>query len=201
MKSDLSSTIRTFIALELPEPVRAAVARVQRDLVSSLAGNVVRWTPPEQIHLTLRFLGNVPAAAVPEIEAALQRACVGIAPFALAAAGAGTFPEAGRPRVVWIGLDGDLASLRRLAQQIDFETASWGEPPDRDFHPHLTLGRVKDARPSEQRRIGQALSRIRVGRLANWQVDYVAFLRSELSSEGAKHTRLSMVTLTTPEAA
>jgi RNA 2',3'-cyclic 3'-phosphodiesterase len=85
--------LRLFVAIALPEEIRRRIADFQHEWQAGLGGNFIRWTPAEQIHLTLRFLGGVPAAAVPELEAALRRACKDVSGFELAANGSGCFPE------------------------------------------------------------------------------------------------------------
>ena len=182
--------MRLFVALPLPEPVKAAVAQVQRELKSAVRSAAVRWTPPEQIHLTLRFLGDVAASVLPELENALSRACRGVSPLELTACGAGAFPDDARPRVLWIGLSGQLDRLGSLQARIENETAPWGQREERDFHPHLTLARIKDARPVDVRPIAQALSRLHARHLSSWHVGEVELMRSELTQYGAKHSTL-----------
>src|SRR5439155_23969207 len=98
-----------------------------------------------QLRPPLQSLGPVPRATLAGLTAALNRASEGIASFRLALAGIGCFPDAKRPRVVWIGMNGDLGSLRRLQSQIERETQSLGDHREsRDFQPHLRIGRVKD---------------------------------------------------------
>ncbi len=187
--------IRAFVAVPLPDEVKTALGRVQREVQSSLPGDAVRWTPPEQIHLTLRFLGDVPADSAADVETALRRAGAGIAPFPLGASDVGVFPTEARPRVLWVGLRGELDALRRLHAQIARETATWGERAEREFHPHLTLGRVKSVRPAGVRAIEPALERVNAGDLGSWRVERVDLMRSQLSQTGATHTCLAGVPL------
>lgn len=168
---------------------------VQSALQSAVPAEAVRWTPPSQIHLTLRFLGHIAADSVADLDAALQRACQGVAPFQLSASAVGAFPEAGRPRVLWVGLHGELDRLRLLHAQLRLETEPWGEPEEREFHPHLTLGRVKHTRPAALRAVAQALTELKADAPRSWRVDQVLLMQSQLSPRGATHTCLVRVPL------
>jgi len=191
--SEPSQTIRAFIAIRLPSEIRAGVEQVQGSLKSAIRPGSVRWTPAEQIHLTLKFLGNIPADSVPELEAALRRACAQVAPFELYADGLGAFPDSQRPRVLWIGLGGALDALQLLQKAIVVETERWGEPEDRPFHPHLTLGRIKTTRSRELQELGAKIRSTPAANLGSWQVTQVALMKSELFQDGARHTCLATV--------
>jgi 2'-5' RNA ligase len=134
--------MRLFAAADLPRPVRdrlAAIRERARDLPLP-----IRWVRPEGIHLTFKFLGEVTPARLEGIREALRPAARAVPPFRLATAGAGTFPDRGQPRVVWIGIDGDLETARRLQAAIEAAMTAIGfAPEERPFRPHLTLGRVK----------------------------------------------------------
>ena len=191
-----SGSIRAFIAIKLPPEVRAGVEQVQGSLKSAIRPGSVRWTPAEQIHLTLKFLGNIPADSVPELEAALRRACAQVAPFELYADGLGAFPDSQRPRVLWIGLGGALDALQLLQKAIVVETERWGEPEERAFHPHLTLGRVKNASARELHELGERIRSVSAASVGSWQVTQVDLMKSELFQDGARHTGLLEVPLT-----
>ena len=134
--------IRAFVAINLSAEVRVNLAELQRELKSALPGDGVRWTKPEQIHLTLKFLGDIAADSLEDLKVAIQRACEGITPFSLRAESLGIFPDSQRPRVIWTDVNGDVDILRRLQEQIERETGSWWEAEQRTFQPHLTLARV-----------------------------------------------------------
>jgi 2'-5' RNA ligase len=140
-------TIRAFIAIDLPAEIKAALGRVAETLGSSLPRGAVRWVRPAQMHLTIRFLGDTPLDRLPAIVAALDGAATGRAPFTLRLDGVGCFPNARRPRVVWVGLGGDGTALLAFKAALDAGLAPLGWPPEeKPFHAHLTLGRVKDER-------------------------------------------------------
>jgi 2'-5' RNA ligase len=190
-----SGTIRAFIAIKLPTEVRADVERAQRELKSATRAGSVRWTPAEQIHLTLKFLGDVQTDSLTELEAALRRACAQIAPFELHAGGIGSFPDSQRPRVIWIGVGGAVEMLHHLQAAIARETERWGEPEERTFHPHLTLGRIKTTRRRELQELGALIQSAPASNLGSWRVTQVDLMRSELFPDGARHNCLAAVPL------
>jgi 2'-5' RNA ligase len=190
-----AACLRAFIAIELPDALKAQIVRTQRELAALLPPGAVRWTGPEQLHLTLRFLGDIPVADLTQLAVALRRACVGHAPCELVAEGFGAFPGLDHPRVLWLGLGGDAQAVCRLQATIQAETAGWGELEARPFQPHLTLGRVKLLRPDQLWRVGQGIGELAPGRLGPFGVEAVTLVRSELTPAGAHHTTLAKVAL------
>ena len=193
--AESSRGIRSFIAVNLPSELLNRIGRFQDDLREVVPGAAVRWTRADQIHLTLRFLGNVPEAALPELSDALRRACQTAEPFHLRALGAGCFPDLRRPKIVWVGLTGSNDALAQLQGGIARATEQWGEREDREFHPHLTLGRMKQPDPRAARAIAQALEQAGNVALGEWQVEGVDLMRSDLSSTGPRYSLLTRVTL------
>ncbi|MBN2469641.1 MAG: RNA 2',3'-cyclic phosphodiesterase [Anaerolineae bacterium] len=191
----MPETLRLFVALELPPPVldvlKGLQARLQRD-----AAHCVRWVRPGGIHLTLKFLGEVPASQKTDIIRALEAAADGHPPLALQVAGLGCFPNTSRPRVVWAGLAGDLDALEALQRSTERALSPLGFPPEkRGFSPHLTLGRVqRSASPAEARALGglvaQTAADLGDTALAGWTASGVGLIRSELERSGARYTRL-----------
>ena len=183
--------VRSFIAVELPSAARDAVERVMRDLRAT-AGDGVRWVRPEGIHLTLKFLGDIDVDSVPAISTALDRCAAFAAPFDLIVEGVGVFPNARRPRVVWVGLGRALESLQGLQQSVERELEALGFARERRaFTPHLTLGRVRDGVSAQQ---GRALSEAIAGASVQPGVDLpvreLALMKSDLRPTGAVYTRL-----------
>ena len=193
MAASTADSIRAFIAIAVEPALAAEVKKVQQRLSSP--GGLVRWINPEHLHLTLHFLGNVAVGRLDDLVTALRRACARAAPFHLALEGAGCFPNTNSPRVVWIGIQGDLEPLRKLQDQIAQETKNFGDHgAERAFQPHLTIGRVK---PSglEGRKTGHAIELVTVPKLGAWTVDQVLFVQSELPPDGARYTTLATVAL------
>ena len=192
---ELPQNIRTFIAVNLPADVLARIGQVQAELKLAARSGAVRWAAPGQIHLTLKFLGDITSASLPELEAALHRACAGIGPFELRAEGLGGFPDLQRPRVLWAGIAGGLNSLHALQKNVLRETEAWGEPEERAFHAHLTLGRVKDYSPRGLRELIAKIGSMPVPQLGCWQVTELHLMRSELSPDGSHYTCLAAIPL------
>ena len=186
----LAPTQRLFVAATPCEAVRDALAEVQTQLRPRLPPRAVKWTPPEQIHLTLRFLGAVRNDSVAELGKALARVAAEHTAFGLSAAGLGVFPSSHRPRVIWAGLAGNVSELAALQSSVQVATEPWGEREDKPFHAHLTLGRVRDLPPSQLREVSGVLACFEAGALGDWNVRELELVRSELRPEGALHTRL-----------
>lgn len=167
-----------------------ALAEMQREVQTACGGEGIRWLSQAQMHLTLRFLGGVPAAPVAEWQPALRAAVGDARAFELSIAGLGCFPHARRPRVLWAGVHGDREALRKVQERIADATARWGEPEVREFHPHLTLARIKAGARFDSRR-WQQLERLNESRnLGGWRVTSVELMRRELASNGAVYSTL-----------
>jgi 2'-5' RNA ligase len=182
--------IRAFIAIHLPPDVLANLERQHRSLRRALPGDGIRWTPPGQIHLTLKFLGDVPGGALDELGETIARGCRGTAPFALQARGLGAFPGAQRPRVLWAGVEGELDVLRQLQERIEQETVRWREREARAFQPHLTLARIKVLPPGRAAALGKKLAAAAAD-FGQWRVEQVNLMRSHLSATGVTHETLA----------
>lgn len=186
--------MRAFIAIQPPEELLAAARALQGRLRRELPDNAVRWASHEQLHLTLKFLGDIPPDSLAELTRTLQEICRASIPFRLRACGLSRFPVSGPPRVIWVGLEGDLAQLQALQSAISLATEKWSEHHEtRAFHPHLTIGRVGNSSPRSSRPIARALSGIPDPMLGSWQVEHVNLVQSELSPQGARHTTLATI--------
>lgn len=142
---------RLFFAVAMTDEIRRRAAEVQREL-ALVTGRVVKWVDPGSLHLTLKFVGWVPADRVPDVLAVGREVAAAASPASLTLVGAGAFPNARRPRVLWIGGSGDVDILAAAAGALDRRLAEQGlaEPENRPFTAHLTLGRVRpDARPPD----------------------------------------------------
>jgi 2'-5' RNA ligase len=188
--------IRAFVAIELPEAVRAGLGRIQGQLKPGHEG-VVRWVDPKGIHLTLKFLGNIAEAKVPAVVEAVRGAAAGVGHFRLGVGGVGAFPNLQTPRVVWVGLGGDLENLTALQKATDRALAALGFPPEgRPFTPHLTLGRVREmASRAERRALGEAVGRLKAEASVPMEVSSVSLMRSQLTPAGAIYTCLASIAL------
>lgn len=194
--------MRTFIAIALPESTRQQVTAQQRRLQQHLqtqgAGAVLRWTPTDNLHLTVRFLGETSDAQRRQVEAALHQIAGRSAPFSLAVHGLGCFPNLRRPNIVWLDFVGDLAQLQAVQRQVETAVQAAGfAAEERSFTPHLTIARAqKSASPSDQQRAGEALRRLIESQGQSqaggepFVVDHLHFIESELRPSGSVYTTL-----------
>jgi len=142
VKDSRAKAVRAFIAFKLPSDVMDLLQQIQSELKKE--DLPIKWVRPDNIHLTLKFLGDVQPSELERIGAAMQAAVAPISPLTLCARGLGVFPSVKRPRVLWCGIGGELETLSRLHSGLDEALAELGiEKEARNFKGHLTLGRVK----------------------------------------------------------
>lgn len=182
--------IRTFIAVELA----GGVIRRARELVDKLrvAPVEVNWVRPEQMHLTLKFLGDVPDTQTPDICRVVAQVAQQFEPFEIALRGAGAFPDLKHPKVLWIGIQEGSQELKLLQAALDEALRSQlGYPLDsRPFRPHLTVGRVKREMPGGQARLAQILTEQAQFDADLTVVDEVVTFANFLSRQGPTHEPL-----------
>jgi 2'-5' RNA ligase len=191
--------VRCFIAIELPDGVKRGLRELQAQLKASCPAPV-KWVEPENIHITLKFLGNVALAKIDAITEAMVQAVQGTPPLSLEVKELGVFPNPRRVQVVWVGLGGEVDKLARLQQRIESNLEKLGFPPEgRRFTPHLTLARVRDqASPSERERLGQLITETEFAAAVKFIVDSIKLMKSQLTREGPIYTRLSSAALGKP---
>ena len=191
-----SEEIRSFVAIELPEEVRDSLARL-RGRLERKEHAFVKWVDPGGIHLTLKFLGNILPKLVTEITRAIKESSEGISPFRLELSSLGAFPNLKQPRVVWVGICGEVDHLLRLQQNVDSALTSLGfAKEERPFTPHLTLARIKQGTSSTQiKNFGELVMSNNFERGYSLEVRAVNLMRSQLTPQGAIYTRLSVVEL------
>ncbi len=189
--------LRTFIAIELDETVRSAIGRVQGKFKRAAPPGSVKWVAPDSIHLTLKFLGDTPRSRIPQIEAALQTACIAHASFEFSVEGRGCFPSFHRPRVIWVAVRDKGQMLAHLQRDIERRVAPLGWPTEeRGFSPHLTLGRVtKGADRATEEAVGQIVERSVVEQIGVQRVTAVSLIQSDLRPAGPVYTRLLSILL------
>ena len=184
--------MRTFIAIEIPEEIKKEMAKVQDELKRS--GADAGWTRPEGIHLTLKFLGEVPEAKIEEIKNALVQAAEATSRFRLKITGAGAFPNPKNPRVVWLGVSGDIDKLSALQGSVEESMTAMGfDREERAFSPHLTLARIKYLRPRYSWQT--AIDSIKDIKLAEFDVDHVSLMKSDIKPSGAVYTEIGRARL------
>ena len=196
MAEQRPALVRAFIAIELPQAVIQALAQVETKLVK--LDVPVKWVDPRGIHLTLKFLGNVAADAVPDIVQAIAESTRGITPFKLELGQAGAFPSLNYPRVVWVGVKGELNGLIDAQKRLEQVLAALDFPPeDRPFTAHLTLGRARmGSRSGDLKPLSEALAKIQIKDVPPpFVVESIDLMKSTLTPKGAVYEKLAAVKL------
>ncbi|MEZ4644774.1 MAG: RNA 2',3'-cyclic phosphodiesterase [Chloroflexota bacterium] len=176
-------TIRTFIAVHLPDTVKTELGLVNDVLAGQVPAHSVRWVQPNLMHLTLRFLGETAVADLPVLTANLDKLAAQYAPLTLQLDNLGCFPNRSRPRVIWVGLTGETNALLQLQGDVETAVAALGWPrEDKPFRAHLTLGRVKDGRLLKDVAWGTAVKKLAV------PVTAVHLIESQLRPSGPIYT-------------
>ncbi|MFN8596086.1 MAG: RNA 2',3'-cyclic phosphodiesterase [Anaerolineae bacterium] len=192
--------IRAFIAIELPVSILDQLGQIEARLKPQMPPDCIRWVKPDSIHLTLKFLGQVPSDQIALILSSLRTAVAAHHTFSLEVAEAGCFPNLHRPRVVWVGVKEDAPGnrLAHLQRSVENAISPLGYPTEqRSFSPHLTLGRLaRDVRPGELKKVGDVVGASNVGLLGRWEVANVALIKSDLQPSGAVYTVLAQAPLT-----
>ena len=187
--------IRAFIAIELPEELKSKLAAL-RNRLSQDAPPGVKWVNPNGIHLTLKFLGNIPLDTTGTITEAIRLSAEGTPPFILSTKEPGTFPNPKRAQVAWVGLSGDLDTLRALQKRLENNLVPLGFPPEsRPFTPHLTLARLNNrTSPAERQIFGERVIST-VFDPVSIKINAINLMKSQLSRTGAVYSRISSVRL------
>ncbi len=189
--------LRAFIAIEFPQNIKDAIERQTARLRQTLGNDLVRWVPAQNMHVTLKFLGDIAASHVEFLKQMIARESESHQQFDLQIGGLGSYPTSKRPRVLWVGLHApaDLASLQK---SIEAGACRLGyEQEERPFSPHLTLGRVRqNLSPADLPKIRSALDNIQLGNIGTARVDSVHLIRSDLQPSGSIYTNLFSAPLT-----
>ncbi len=180
---------RLFIAIAVPPAVRREIGRALGKMRRNAPPGAVRWTRTEQFHVTIKFLGDVPASQVPAVEQSVSEVCAGFPAIHLSAHGVGFFPGEQKPRVVWAGVDDDNGQLARLHRLLEdaLRFVAPAEKPEK-FAGHITLGRFKPGHHSAIEQLREIAGELRGRHFGGWQAETVELVRSELASDGAVHT-------------
>ncbi len=180
--------VRAFLAIDLPDSLRNEIGKIQGRLRPQVSG--IRWTRPESIHLTLKFFGDISGDEIETLSRLIENTAGGVSPFSLGLGALGAFPGARRPRVLWVGLGGDVEALVKLQQKIerDLETCGF-KSESRPYKPHLTMGRFRD--PGKSSGLERALENIKdVYRAESILAEGLTLFKSDLTPGGALYTAL-----------
>lgn len=186
------SNIRAFVAVLMAEDLKKNIAKVQQS-VKKLAPDV-KWVAPENLHVTLKFLGDVLEDALPDVFAAVEQAARSISPFELSVSGLGAFPSPARARVVWVGVERGVEELRALASEVDTNLAELDfEKEEKEFRAHITIGRVRDG--AHLGKLAEGIREIDASGLGVQRVSSIAVMRSDLRPDGPVYSPLRVAEL------
>ena len=181
--------MRLFIAIEISDEIREALAQIQSRL--KYAGADVKWVEPKNIHLTLKFLGEVKEEKVEEIKSALNETVKGFKPFELSIKDIGAFPKIDFPRVIWAGLDKGTSESKALAEAIDERLSRHGfEKESRPFASHLTIGRVRSPKNKAALKERLLSSNLPLTPYHLPLIPYITLYKSTLTPHGSIYTKL-----------
>ena len=183
----MPDTIRTFIAFKLPKNIISSIRKIQEDIKSYAFK--VRWVNPENIHLTLKFLGNISATDIEKVSESIINTVNGHAPISLTVKGAGVFPCIKRPHVIWVGITGEIEKLTSIQKDIEENLEKLGFPREkRPFKGHLTLGRIKGK--IDPKKLWDAMKKFERFESELFIADKVFLFKSDLNSTGSVYTEL-----------
>jgi 2'-5' RNA ligase len=186
--------LRTFVAIETAQEVHGPASKLITNLCRSRAQ--VKWVAPDKLHLTLKFLGDVPPTEINGVCSAVQRAVAGKQPFQINCHGAGAFPDSKRPRTIWIGVREPSEAIRALQNSVDEELQKLGFPAERRrFQPHITLGRVRGGGSAIQD-LGCLIDQHAKFEAGQILVGEIVVFSSDQGPRGPEYTPLSRVKLT-----
>ena len=179
--------MRLFVAIDLDDDARRAIASLTKPLGRALGQSDCRWTRADQLHLTLAFIGEVDGDLAGKVQASMTPA-VDVAPYFLSFSGLGMFPSRGAPRVLWLGSTAGARETIDLQGRIAERLERVGVDLERrPFHPHLTIGRWRESGERDRRTVLNAAD---TGEVARVFVDHVTLYQSRLSPSGATHTAM-----------
>jgi len=188
--------MRAFIALRLPENILSSINKIQEDL--KLFRFPVRWVRPENIHITLKFIGSISESEAEIIGAEMDYCAGGCSPVTLSAKGIGVFPSVARPRVIWAGLSGQISLLLSFQDTLEKRLEKSGfKKEERPFKGHLTIGRLKDRVNNE--RLIEAIRKHKDFNTDLFDAGEIILFKSDLLPEGPVYTELLNVPLTQKE--
>ncbi|MDB6018945.1 MAG: 2-5 ligase [Pedosphaera sp.] len=188
--------VRLFIALPVPAAVKDELRQVQAELSERMSDDSVRWTTPKQMHLTLRFLGEVVRSQVEDLTGAVREVGRQFPPLHLRAQGVGFFPNPRFPRVIWAGVHDIEGQLQLLQAAVSEASARFtDEEAEKNFTGHLTLGRVRNPKPTQAEALAEWARGIGERIFGEWRADTVEIMRSEPSAHGSEYTSMASIRL------
>ena len=184
--------IRTFIAIKIPTGVKSDIKNWQDKLKDIVTG--IKWVKSDNIHITLKFLGNIEEKMIPRLKEAIKSSAEHVSPFEIEVKGEGCFPNVNRPRIVWVGVDNGKDVLSTIASKIEIECSKLGfEKENRPYRPHLTVGRVKKyIRNTDELR---GFFNENPFRTEVFTAEEIILMKSDLRPDGPVYTPLEIIKL------
>lgn len=184
----LKETLRTFIAVDLPNDIHNALQELQNNLKDSMPD--VRWTKYGNIHLTLKFLGDVELSRIEKISKSIQYIADGYSQFNIGLAKVGAFPSSRKPSIIWVGIEEGSEKVAEIAGRIESSMEKLGFPMEkRPFKPHLTIGRVREL--NHPAIMAKSLENNEIGKIGEFRVEKISLIKSQLDPSGSIYTTLS----------
>ncbi len=191
----MTDKIRTFIAIELPDNIIDAIGNMQKKI--GRYGLKMRWIRPENIHITLKFLGDIDPEMIQSIESCLKKTGKENNPIQLLSRGIGVFPGLKRPRVLWAGIDGDTDILKKLQQSLDDLLSTIGIAKEkRPFKGHLTIGRFKGQ--ADSKKLISVIKTFSTFETDPFFAEALTLYQSNLKPSGAVYSKLAVIPLKRP---
>jgi len=185
--------MRVFISVDLDQPARREIEKLLEILEKKHWK--VKWEKPEKLHITLAFLGEIDQSQTSKLKSQIQS--LNVKPFVISFKGLGCFPDYEWPRIIWLGLKGDLKSLAALQKNVQEKLVQSGFKPDiKPFIPHITIGRIKQARAGERHEIARQIRALaKMEFKGEWRVDRVVIYESQTLPEGSVYKKLVEIEL------
>jgi len=182
--------VRLFIAMDFSSQIILEVTNFQAQLQKELSNVPIRWVAPETMHLTLQFLGEVPQSQIPSIQEAISASAAGFSSIPVHIASVGGFPSFKKPQVLWLGISADK-KLKKLASQLQSALQPLGFKPEKEYIPHLTLGRmIRTANGEQQKMVSAVLARWQSVEIGQDRMREVILYQSDLTQKGPIYTSL-----------
>ncbi len=180
--------LRSFIAVELPNEIHDSLQKLQNNLKDSMPD--VRWTKYGNIHLTLKFLGDVESSKIEKISKSIQYIADEFSPFIMSLARIGAFPNSRKPSIIWAGVDEGAEKIVEIADRVESSMEKLGFAREkRPFRPHLTIGRVRELKHPAV--MAKSLENNEIGEIGRFRVEKLSLIKSQLDPSGSIYTTLS----------
>ncbi len=183
--------MRSFIAIDFSPKIIRNITEIINYFKTQTPGEALKWVSPQNLHLTIKFLGEVPDKEIEQIKEIMAKTLLSEPAFEIGVEGLGMYPSTHKPRVIWLGIK-EGAPLTVIHKKLNLQLQKAGITPDkRDFNPHLTIARVRrNAEGKTVQEIGKKLSQFKVDSLGRCFIDHIVLYKSVLTPKGSIYTAL-----------